>query len=305
MAQEDLEATGLKKEFIVPILYRPFDIRYTYYTGRSRGFHCMPRPEVMKNMLKDNIALITSRLTKGEEYKHTLVSTNISEVILLSSKTSNNAFVFPLYIYTQTKKKTPNLNPQLIKSLKETYGRKPTPGEIFHYIYSVLYSNIYRTKYLEFLKTDFPKVPFTINYDLFIKIGKLGKKLVDLHLLKSDLLSRPTAKFQGKGDNTVEKPRYNEEESRVYINKTQYFEGVEKDVWEYQIGGYQVLSKWLKYRKKRKLSLKDIKHYCKVATAIKKTIEIQDEIDKLYPDVEKDIVEFKENDKQNASLDKF
>lgn len=97
---------------------------------------------------------------------------------------------------------------------------------------------------------------------------------------------------------------YDEEKSRAYINKTQYFEGIERDVWEYQMGGYQVLSRWLKYRKKRKLSLDDIKHYCKVVTALKRTIETQDEIDKLYPDVEKDIVEFKEHGKQN-SLGKY
>ena len=301
LAQGDLKATGLKKDNIVPILYRPFDIRYTYYTGHSRGFHCMPRPEVMNNMLKDNLALITSRLTKGEEYRHTLVSTNISEVILLSSKTSNNAFVFPLYVYKQGKKKS-NISSELINALREAYGQKPKPEDILNYIYSVLFSNIYRNKYVEFLKTDFPRVPFTTNYNLFIEMGKLGRKLIDLHLMKSKDLQNPIAKFQGDGDNTVKKIVYHEEIESVYINKTQYFEGVNRDVWECLIGGYQVLSKWLKYRKGRKLSLEDIKHFCNVATALKRTMEIQDEIDKLYPAIEKDVIQFKED---SVTIDKY
>jgi predicted helicase len=113
-AQSDLKNTGPKQKRIVPILYRPFDVRYTYYTGHSKGFQCMPRPEVMNNMMKDNIALITSRLTKGEKFKHALVSNTISEVILLSPKTSNNAFVFPLYTYSEMNGKCKNINPYVI-----------------------------------------------------------------------------------------------------------------------------------------------------------------------------------------------
>jgi len=304
LAQEDLKATGLKKELIVPLLYRPFDIRYTYYTGHSKGFHCRPRPEVMKNMLKNNVALITSRLTKGEKYRHALVSANISEVILLSPKTSNNAFVFPLYLYENAKGKSPNINPGLRKSLERVFGQKVTPEQVFNYVYSVLYSNTYRTKYAEPLETDFPRIPFTTNNDVFVKMGRLGARLVDLHLLQSEALNNPIAKFQGKADNKVEKPMYDKKSKRVYINKTQYFEGVENDVWEYEIGGYQVLSKWLKYRKGRQLSLGEIRHYCKIVTVVKETIEIQDEIDKLYPDVEKSIIDFKES-RQHASLDKY
>jgi len=192
-----------------------------------------------------------------------------------------------------------------MKKLKENYHKDVKAKEILHYIYAVSYSNIYRTKFTEFLKTDFPRVPFTTSCDLFIKMGELGKRLVDLHLLKSNQLGHPVAKFQGKADNIVEKPVYNKEEGKVNINKTQYFDGVEQDVWEYQIGGYQVLYKWLKDRKSRKLSLEDIKHYCKVVTALKKTIEIQEEIDKYYPDTEKDIIEFRENNEQNANLEKY
>ena len=119
-------------------------------------------------------------------------------------------------------------------------------------------------------------------------MGDYGKRLVDLHLLKSPEINPPIAKFQGKGDNKVEKLRY--EPTRLFINENQYFEGLELAVFEYQIGGYQVCEKWLKDRKDRKLSLDDIKHYCNVVTAIQKTIEIQKIIDSIYPKVEGDTI---------------
>lgn len=164
------------------------------------------------------------------------------------------------------------------------------PEQILHYIYAVLYSPSYRNKYAEFLRTDFPRIPFARDRDLFTNLAALGRKLIDLHLLKSTDLDKLTCRFQGKGDNRVENQAYNVKEKRVYISKTQYFEGIESDVWEYQIGGYQVLDKWLKDRKTRILSTEDIKHYCRVVTALAKTIEIQQEIDLSYPQVERNVV---------------
>lgn len=124
-------------------------------------------------------------------------------------------------------------------------------------------------------------------------MGKLGRRLVDLHLLKSSELDSPIAKFQGKGDpavaGRVEKLRYDEKDKRLYFNSEQFVDGIRKEVWEYQIGGYQVCHKWLSDRKKRILTLEDIKHYCRVVTALSKTIEVQKEIDEIYPDVEKDL----------------
>lgn len=286
------------EKYFDKILYRPFDMRFMYYHPLLIE---RPRLDVMKHMMKENLAFLTMRqVSLDEDYTHFLVSEYIADNRAFLSSKGILQF-FPLYLYDKPKK-TPNILSTLLKKLKENYHKEGKAKEILHYIYAISYSNIYRTKFAEFLKIDFPRVPFTANYRLFMKVCELGKKLVDLHLLKSELLGHPIAKFQGKGDNIVEKTMYNKKKSRVYINKTQYFERVERDVWEYQIGGYQVLSKWLKYRKKRKLSLDDIKHYCRVVTVLKRTIEIQDEIDKLYPDVEKDIMEFRE---QNASLEKY
>lgn len=191
--------------------------------------------------------------------------------------------------------KKPNLSAEIIDSLSKAFKKTPSPEDIFYYIYAVLYSEIYRTKYAEFLKIDFPRAPFTKDYKLFKKMTECGNWLVDLHLLKSPELDSPIARFQGKGDNKVEKIKYGQ--GKVYLNNDQYFEGILSEVWQYQIGGYQVCDKWLKDRKGRILSLDDIRHYCKVVTAIKKTIEIQKKIDNLYPEIEKGTIEFR-NEKE-------
>ncbi|MCK4450489.1 MAG: DNA methyltransferase, partial [Anaerolineae bacterium] len=144
-------------------------------------------------------------------------------------------------------------------------------------------------------KIDFPRIPFTTDFALFKTLAKLGRRLVDLHLLRSKELDPPVARFQGKGDNRVARTKskgflYEPKEERVYINKTQYFEPVPLKLWEYQIGGYQVLAKWLKDRRDRVLSLEEIKTYCCVVTAIQRTIALQEEIDALYPKAEAQIV---------------
>jgi len=122
-------------------------------------------------------------------------------------------------------------------------------------------------------------------------MGEFGKELVDLHLLKFKGIDSPIAKFKGKGDDKVDKVTYKED--KVLINRDQYFEGVTEEVWQYQIGDYQVCDKWLKDRKGRVLSLDDIRHYCKVVTSIGKTIEIQKTIDQIFPEVEKETIDFK------------
>ena len=130
---------------------------------------------------------------------------------------------------------------------------------------------------------------------MFSRVADLGARLTDLHLLKSPELDKPTCRFDGQGDLNVAKTkahgfRYDSDLERMYINKTQYFGPIPKSIYEYRIGGYQVCDKWLKDRKERRLELKDIQTYCRMVTAIGKTIEIQNELDTLYPDVEKDLV---------------
>jgi predicted helicase len=282
-------------KYFASFLYRPFDLRHIYYTQKMVDW---PRPEVMPNMIQNNLGLIAPKQFKEEP--GAFVTQTITGHKTVSAYDIN--YLFPLYLYPTMNKKDlfshgapgirqPNISTQLIAALSDAHKKPALPEELFYYIYAVLYSNIYRTKYAEFLRTDFPRIPFTKDYKLFSGMGKFGKTLVDLHLLKSKEIDPPVAKFKGKGENKVGKVTF--KEGRISINKDQYFEGIAEEIWQYQIGGYQVCDKWLKDRKGQRLSLDDIKHYCKVVTAIGKTIEIQKAIDKLYPEIEKEIIEFK------------
>ena len=302
-AREKVSKDSEWEKVITRILYRPFDLRWIFYHDAVIE---RSRKEVMRHMMRKNLGLIVNRQIRMDKVQHIWVS-NLPADLHIIETANASAYLFPLYLYPDADKKDmfshlesgerkPNLNPELTKSLAETYGEEPMPEAVFYYTYGVLYANSYRSKYAEFLKIDFPKVPFTKDYDLFLKIGECGRKLVDLHLVRLAELDEPIAKFQGSGDNKVEKPSYVGEKKRVYINKTQYFEGVERGVWEYQIGGYQVAWKWLKDRKGKALSVDDIRHYCKVITALKKTMEVQREIDSLFPDVEKEVIELGSQD---------
>ncbi|MCX5802148.1 MAG: N-6 DNA methylase, partial [Proteobacteria bacterium] len=302
--------------YILPVLYRPFDVQWIFYHD---AVVWRTVKKVMRHMMHENIGLITNRQVNGE-FRHALCSNMIINDCTVSLETRERSYSFPLYLYPDTDKKEtgipnkkrsfgstmmlfeqkgdysvkkPNISPQLIEQLKARYKRAPAPEEIFYYIYAILYSNIYRTKYAEFLKIDFPRIPFTGDYKLFGKMAGYGKKLVGLHLLKTQELDHPATKYQGKGNDRVEKLIYDGKEDRVYINETQYFEGIAEETWQYHIGGYQVLSKWLKDRKGRVLTLDDTKHYSKVATSLKMTIELQGSIDELYSEIEKETIEFK------------
>lgn len=188
-------------------------------------------------------------------------------------------------------RRRPNLNPALVESLEAAYGRDVAPEDIFCYIYAVLYSDAYRKKYAEFLKTDFPRIPFTKHYKVFEKLAEKGEDLVELHLLKSKKLAKPIAELDGSGDLRVVKVTYNDRRGRVYISPEKYFAGVPREVWQYRIGGYQVAEKWLKDRKGRTLSSEEVSHYTKIVTAIAETIRVQQFLDDLFKEVEKNLLE--------------
>lgn len=358
LAQKDIKESGPHKDNLVCLSYRPFDRRHTYFTGHSRGFHCMPRSEVMQHLLtKNNLALITCRQITSDKWYHALISDSICEDSLVSNRSRERGYVHPLYLNSKAEEENkknrgigggtmmmlfeegeeysdrrPNINKEFYALLENTYrdqsrlptsarlsnerdgaqktgtrqptasgqpsGRIPTPEQILYYTYAVLYAPAYRQTYAEFLKSDFPRVPFTKDFELFSDLAELGEELTNLHLMKSEKLDDPIAKFQGEGDNAIGKSKkvgrnYVPGEERVYINEEmQYFEGIPEEAWEYQIGGYQVLDKWLYDRRERRLSNDEIQHYCRAATALHHTIELQKEIDELYAGVEEDVVEW-------------
>ncbi len=283
---------------IIPILYRPFDRQWIFYNDAVIE---RTRKDVMRHMRRANLALCVGRAGQvvGLEKAWNVVfcAECIADLNLFYRGGNAN---LPLYLYpdedlynnakTNTYQREVNIEKRVFEALKKAYGKKPKPEAIFYYIYAVLYSNIYRQKYAGFLKSDFPRVPFSHDYSLFLAMGKSGENLVDLHLMKSKKLNKPVARFEGKGDNLVAKIKYDEKKSLVYINAGRHFGPIGKDMWEYQIGGYQVMAKWLKDRKGRRLSLEDIKHYCRIATAIRETITVQKKIDGIYTDVEKHCV---------------
>jgi predicted helicase len=304
------------EEQIVPVFYRPFDVRWIFYHD-SIVWRTVKR--VMRHMLAgENVALITCRQLAGLPWGHALVSNAITDNCLVSNGTKERGYHFPLYLYPEkadARKKrmeklagvakalmlfepaakyttrVPNLSPLLVEALEKAFKKEAAPEEIFHYIYAVLYAPAYREKYAQFLKMDFPRIPFTADFALFKKIGKLGERLCALHLLKSKELDPPSCRFDGEGDNSVAKGRnaglrYDLKGQRLYINATQYFAPVPEDVWKYHVGGYQVCEKWLKDRKERGLGVDEIRTYCRIVTALKLTIAIQQEINALYPLVE-------------------
>ncbi|MEJ5261478.1 MAG: type ISP restriction/modification enzyme [Ignavibacterium sp.] len=290
------------KDSITKILYRPFDERWILYHDEMIE---RTRKEVMQHMLKENVGLIFSRQLDKSGILPTFITRNIIDAHCITSAVSIS-YLFPLYIYIETNKKVkksysqlimifepevkyesrrPNFSSAIFEELKKNFKKEVSPEEIFYYIYAVLYSNIYRRKYAEFLKIDFPRVPLTKDYKLFIQLGKLGKQLADLHLLKSDELNKPISKLSGLGNSKVtQRPKY--ENEKVYINSNKYFSNVKEDVWNYQIGGYQVCDKWLKDRKDRELSLDEVITYCRIVTALSKTIELQKEIDEYFEKIE-------------------
>ena len=323
LAQQDLLDSGPTREHVVPILYRPFDVRYTYYTGRDCGFICRPRTKVMRHMLAgENVALLMpNRVEHVGAWQHALATNVIADHVVVSLKTID--YCFPLYLYAEQQRheenkpaqkrwitmllfepagpyavRKPNLNPALVEALTAAHGKAPTPEDIFHYVYAILFAPAYRAKYTPFLRMAFPRIPFTADAKLFKKLAALGEKLVGLHLLKSPELDPPACRFEGQGDGRVSKDRrtglrYDAAQQRVYINATQYFAPVPEAVWTYQIGGYQVCDKWLKDRKERRLELDDIRAYCRIVSVLARTMKMQREIDELYPAVEKDTAHFK------------
>jgi predicted helicase len=237
----------------------------------------MPRPETMQNMLKPNIAIQTCRQISGSNWQHVLVTEGITDDCYVSNRTKERGYVFPLYVYGEDGTKKPNISEELLKELFEKYSTNVLPETLFDYIYGVLFSENYRKKYVELLKFDFPRIPFTSDYSRFLKMSQLGQNLIELHLMKK--LLPPKVKYEIPGSNNVEFVKFSD--GKISINSSQYFEGIPENVWNFYIGGYQVLFNWLKSRIKRELSVQEILSFIQIVEILKETIGIMEEIDKI------------------------
>jgi predicted helicase len=266
---------------VTEISYRPFDTRYTCFDS---NLVWRTRKDTMNNFVnKDNLGLVLTRQC-SLDWKNIFITNKITESSFVSNKTSEIGSTFPLYIYTDYGEKIPNLNKEIFDKIKEisnnkedkNIGKGVSPEDIFDYIYGYLHDKNYRQKYNEFLKTDFPRVPYPKNKEEFSKYVKMGNSLRNLHLMNSKALEgiKLEVNFPHSGTNTVEDkyPKYIDQ--KVYINEKQHFENVSQNVWEFYIGGYQPAQKWLKDRKGSVLSYEDILHYQNIVKVLSETGEI-------------------------------
>ncbi len=305
-AKDDLD----KGYRIVNISYRTFDDRVTAYTGKTKGFIAYPRNRTSVHMLYEgNTALVFKRsrlLGNQREFNHFSICKHPADINYLADQ----SYFFPLYLYGASYKqkflgeqpeREPNFDEaivqRIVKNLGINFSNEKTsrhtfsPIDIIDYFYAVMSSPRYRRKYKEFLKEDFPRVPYPENRDLFWQLVKLGSELRQLHLLESSKVDEFITTYPKSGNNVVNRKIVKKDFDiidsdkglgRVWINDEQYFDGVPVLAWEFYIGGYQPAQKWLKDRKGRELSYEDILHYQKIIVALSETDRIMKEIDLIF-----------------------
>lgn len=260
---------------IVPLSYRPFDTRWTYF---DKNLVWRTRDQTMIHLVgRDNVGLIASRINRQASLGYVFVSKILTDFHILDNAQDSTS-VFPLYLFDLNGNKIPNINQELLLNISKKIG-DISPENLLDYIYAILHSKNYREKYKEFLKTDFPRVSHPQSKEEFWKLAPLGTKLRELHLMNESSLPDNTITYPEAGTDIVEKITYTD--SKVYINSTQYFGNVSKIAWDFYIGGYQPAQKWLKDRKDRKLSNEDIEHYQRIIGILVGTEEGMREIDKV------------------------
>ena len=299
---EDLE---FKNDKVLNYLYRPFEIKKIYFEPKYLG---RSREKIMQHYKKNNVGLIISKQFGGHKQFILFITNSINDK---SSQPFAPYYNHPLYLYPETsgqqtigqsqtstssvQGRTPNLNLEIVNQIAEKLGltftnEKDTstssvskntfaPIDILDYIYAVLHSPAYREKYKEFLKIDFPRVPYPKDTKTFWQLVKLGGEIRQIHLLESPTVEKYITQYPVDGSNVVTKPKY--QDGKVYINDTQYFDNVPQIAWNFYIGGYQPAQKWLKDRKDRKLEFDDILHYQKIIVALSETDRLMKEIDKI------------------------
>ena len=289
-------------KYIYSISYRPFDSKYIYY---NENFIERSRKEIAKHIIdKKQISLVISKQCVSD-WRYIFISKTIGEFNLTGTAGRlGSGYYFPLYIYNDssqtsledTSERTPNLNLEIVNKIADKLGlyfsaEKPDyatqkeetnqfyPIDLLDYIYAVLHSPKYRETYKEFLKIDFPRVPYPTDQKQFWDLVALGKQIREIHLLESPKVDDFISSYPVEGTNIVGKPKY--AEGKVYINDTQYFDNVPEVAWNFYIGGYQPAQKWLKDRKDIELGFEDIMHYNKIIVALSETDRLMKEIDNV------------------------
>ncbi|MFB9862423.1 type ISP restriction/modification enzyme [Rufibacter immobilis] len=335
----EAQKTENKDSNYVNISFRPFDVRKIYYHD---NFVTRSRRDLMKHFLNDNLGIVTCK--RQENYTTAIITKDLIDQRYFSVPGSvGKDYAFPLYLYPESKDqaqldglqsaRTPNLDPKIVQKIAEGLGltfvpekegegetcfaQSPevrpefrqtfAPLDLLDYIYAVLHSPSYRERYKEFLKIDFPRVPYPQDANQFWQLVALGQELRQLHLLEHKAVQKPITQYPIGGDNVVTKIRFEENYEvlgkggsvsmvnpvypmgRVYINDTQFFQQVPQQAWEFYIGGYQPAQKWLKDRKGRTLEFDDILHYQRIIVSLHKTAELMAQIDEVLEPVKKSV----------------
>jgi len=262
--------------------HKPFYFRKIYYDKQFLRRHS---GIVMKHINKNNtnLAFILKKRSSEPLYSHCFCSNSIVDRNFLGGQ----SYVFPLWIYDGSTdlfgaKRKSNIKPIFEKAIETIYNKQELTEPIFYYIYAILYSPKYRVAFAEQLQIDYPKIPFTSDYQLFKTVSDIGKSLVELHLLTSKELSKPLTKFKGDGTNKINDINYIEGEEQLHINETQYFTGISKEMWEWEVGKNHPIQRWIKNAKDKELGLNETIEFGKICSAIKLTFDKQSEVDKYY-----------------------
>ena len=286
---DKLKTLEFDENAIYPVNYRPFDKQFIYY---KIGFTSRPAYEVIQHFIKGkNLGICFTKALTSDYFAHSLIIDTLVECGVLSSRTSEFTYLAPLYIYRHDKEvgkvePTSNFTPEFKEFIIKSKVLKDKSAEqILAFIYANLFNPAYRKKYLEYLKIGFPRVNFEVSKSEFETFAKIGQRLIDLHLLKNIPNDESIAlKFSDKADKqkpnfTLEKPRFIDD--KIMLNKDLEIVGIAKSIFEFSIGGYKVLDKWLKYRVGKALSKAELEHLVNVACIIKETIKIQNELENL------------------------
>ncbi|MCL4436330.1 MAG: N-6 DNA methylase [Thaumarchaeota archaeon] len=288
-ARKKLRSDSSWKTRFAKCLYRPFDERYIFF---SKDLLERTRPDISDPLLaKGNFALVSMRQVAQDDVPYsysTVTQYPVDNRCFRSNK--GIVQVFPLFVYNAKKDLVPNIGTtfreQFCKAINRNWSEKPDaekidPFSILCYVVATMFSNNYRTKYSELLRRNYPKIPITANYECFTKLKSLGNQLVDALTLNTGAISLLITKFPVEGPNIVESrfPIYEKDTQRVFINKTQYFEGISDSIWEYQLGGRQVCWEWLKERRGEHLSYDEMMFYQRMIVCIARLIELSEKID--------------------------
>lgn len=273
-----LQKGGIQPSLFLPYHYRVFDTRVTYYSPAVITRH---RLRVMKHMLQENVALVTTRLLSTDEFCHCFITEMIGDIGILSSRTSESAYFFPIYLYNdkismsndmidKIGERTSNIKDEFLEMLARCYpGENISTEIILAYIYAILHAPWYRLKYVEYLKSDFPRIPMTADFSQFSDIAAKGMKLMEYHFMKFDL-----PESQARESIKIDKFHYDAVSNRLYFNDQQSINGISAETWKFKIGNYQILQKWLRGRKDRVLSPDYVQTFLKIIAAINGTMKI-------------------------------